>query len=157
MPPKAKPPEPRATRPVSITAVVDPVAVLATGSLHHNLYLYDTNKTEGSTGFGTEELRTRVRAGDQLLWNVVVLECETYAALDEIVIDEKVCEPERKVYPGTDIIYWTGTVKKTITEPVPYRLKFRLGTITEPFSISTPALVGQTSAPAPAGAPKGAR
>lgn len=154
MPPKAKPPESRAVRPVSITAVVDPVGVLASGGLHDNLYLYDTSKTQGSTGFGTEELRTPVRAGDQIIWNVVVLECETYASLDDIVIDEKVCEPEKKVYPDTDIVYWTATVKRAITEPVPYRLKFRMGLITEPFGISTPALVGQNGAQGRNGAAK---
>ncbi|MDL4816211.1 hypothetical protein [Actinomadura opuntiae] len=143
MPSKAKPPE---SRPVSITAVVDPVAALASGTLEGNLYLYDTNKAEGSTGFGTLDLRTRVRSGDRIIWNVVVLECETYAALDEIVIDEKVCAPERKVYPNTDIAYWTATVKRHVTEPVPYRLKFRLGTVTEPYAVSSPALVGQAEA-----------
>ncbi|QXJ20216.1 hypothetical protein AGRA3207_000889 [Actinomadura graeca] len=142
MPPKAKPAEPVATRPVSITAVVDPVAALAAGNIQNSLYLYDTNKAEGSTGFGTGELRTRVRSGDRLLWNVVVLECETYAAIDGIEIDERVCEPVRKVYPGTDIVYWTGTVKRAVTEPVPYRLRFRLGTVTEPFTTAESALVG---------------
>jgi hypothetical protein len=143
MPSKAKPPE---SRPVTITAVVDPVAALATGGLEGNLFLYDTNKTAGSTGFGTADLRTRVSSGDTLIWNVVVLECETYAAIDGIVIDDKICTPERKVYPNTDIVYWTGTVKRHVAEPVPYRLKFRLGTVTEPFAVSSPALVGQAAA-----------
>ncbi|WP_067467971.1 hypothetical protein [Actinomadura macra] len=153
MPPKAKPVEPAATRPVSITAVVDPVAALAAGSMQGSLYLYDTNKAAGSSGFGTAELRTRVRAGDRLLWNVVVLECETYAAIDGIEIDERVCEPERKVYPGTDIVYWTGTVKRAVTEPVPYRLRFRLGTVAEPFTTPESALAGY-GAPARAAAAK---
>ncbi|MBO2458500.1 hypothetical protein [Actinomadura violacea] len=143
MPSKAKPPE---SRPVTITAVIDPVAALASGALEGNLFLYDTNKAEGSAGFGGTDLRTRVRSGDRIIWNVVVLECETYAALDEIVIDEKVCTPERKVYPNTDIAYWTATVKRHVTEPVPYRLKFRLGTVTEPYAVSSPALVGQAGA-----------
>ncbi|MEV0663758.1 hypothetical protein ACIBI3_21275 [Actinomadura luteofluorescens] len=142
MPSKARPPE---SRPVSITAVIDPVAALASGTLEGNLYLYDTNKAEGSTAFGTVDLRTRVRSGDRIIWNVVVLECETYAALDGIVIDEKYCTPERKVYPNTDIAYWTATVKRHVTEPVSYRLKFRLGTVTEPYAISSPALVGQSA------------
>jgi hypothetical protein len=143
MPPKAKQPEPRTARPVTITAVVDPVGALAAGTTHGNLYLYDTNKTEGSTDFGTEELRTRVRKGDRILWNVIPLECETYAGIDGIVIDERICEPERKVYPGTDIAFWIATVKRDLTEPVPYRLRFRLGTITEPIITDpSPALVG---------------
>ncbi|MFG1853646.1 hypothetical protein ACGFJT_17575 [Actinomadura geliboluensis] len=152
MPPRTRPADATPARPVTIVAVVDPVAIIASGSLDHNVYLYDTNKSAGSTGFGTERLRTTVRAGDRLIWNVVVLECETYASLDDIVIDAKVCEPERRVFPGTDIVYWTGTVKKAVTEPVAYRLKFRLGTLTEPFALSTPALAG----PAPAAGRPGA-
>lgn len=128
-------------RPVSITAVVDCPAILASRSTRGNLYLYDTNKAEGSTGLGGEELRTRVRKGDLLLWNVVVLECETYASIDGIVIDERVCVPERRVYPDTDIAYWAGTVK-SLPETVRYQLRFRLGTLDEPITTALmPALV----------------
>ncbi|MEU6387824.1 hypothetical protein [Streptomyces sp. NPDC046939] len=130
-------------RPISITAVVDAVGALATGSLHGNLYFYDTNKAGGSTGFGTEELRTRVRAGDQLLWSVLALECEAYLAIDGIVIDPDLIEPERRVYPGTDVAYWIGTVKKNATGTVPYQIKFKVGSrdeaLTTPLS---PSLVG---------------
>ncbi len=149
--PKAKKPDPGTTsdRPISITAVVDPVAALAARSVRGNLYLYDTNKNEGSTGLGTEELRTHVRKGDQILWNALPLECETYAAISAIVIDAKVCEPEQKVYPGTDISYWSATVKQDLTEPVPYRLEFRMGTVTEPITTElSPVLVGAVAAPA---------
>jgi len=149
MPPKARPAVLAATvtRPVSITAVVDPVGALSAGSIQNNLYMYDTNKAAGSTGFGTGELRTRVQPGARLLWNVVVLECETYAGIDGIVMDERVCEPERKVYPGTDIVYWTGTLKRAVIEPVPYQLRFRLGTVTEPFTAAPSALVGHGATP----------
>src|SRR5262245_48055164 len=98
--------------PISITAVVDVVGALATRSLHGNLYLLDTNRTGGSTDLGTEELKTRVQGGDQILWTVLPLECEAYASIDGIVIDKEVCEPEQKMYPGTDISYWAGTIKK---------------------------------------------
>lgn len=130
-------------RPISITAVVDAVGALATGSLHGNLYFYDTNKAGGSTGFGTEELRTRVRAGDQLLWGVLALECEAYLAIDGIIVDPELIEPERRVYPGTDVAYWIGTVKKNTTGAVPYQIKFKVGSrdeaLTTPLS---PSLVG---------------
>jgi hypothetical protein len=159
--PKAKQPEPGpsttsdSARPVSIMAVVDPVAALAARTVRGNLYLYDTNKSEGSTGLGTEELRTRVRKGDRILWNALPLECETYAAISGIVIDERICEPEQKVYPGTDISYWSAIVKQDITEPVPYQLQFRLGTVTEPITTElSPALVGRSAGAGAAGPAK---
>ncbi|WP_106396600.1 hypothetical protein [Actinocorallia populi] len=136
MPPRTKP-EQRTARPVTITAVVDPVAGLAAGTLNDSLYLYDTNRTSGSTGFGTLELRTRVRKGDTLLWNALPLECETFVALVGIDIDRRVAEPVRKVYPGTDIVFWTATVKQEPTRPVPYRLSFLLGAVAEPFIADT--------------------
>ncbi|MFE0100948.1 hypothetical protein [Streptomyces sp. NPDC059009] len=143
MPPKAKRENDTNKRPISITAVVDCVGALATGSVHGNLYLYDTNKAGGSTGFGTEQLRTRVRRGDQLLWNVLALECEAYVGIDDIVIDSEVCEPVRKVYPGTDIAYWTATVKKDDVQVVSYQIKFKLGSRDEPITTTlSQSLVG---------------
>jgi hypothetical protein len=131
-----------ATRPVTITAVVDCPGILASRSTHGNLYMYDTNKATGSTGLGTEELRTPVKKGDQILWNVHVLECETFASIDGIDIDEQICVPEKKVYPSTDISYWTATVLKDMPELVPYQIRFRLGSLTEPItSTSSSALV----------------
>ncbi|WP_030915696.1 hypothetical protein [Streptosporangium amethystogenes] len=133
----------RPVRPVTITAVVDPVAALASENLDDNLYFYDTNKAAGSTGFGTPELHSRVRKGDTLLWNVIPLECETYVALADIEIDPRIAEPTRKVYPGTDIVFWTAEVKQDLTEPVPYRLSFLLGTVGTPFTpTARPALAG---------------
>lgn len=129
-------PEDRSTRPVTITAVVDPVAALASGEIDENVYLYDTNRAEGSTGFGTPGLKTRVRKGDTLLWNVVPLECETYVSLAAIDIDTRVAEPVRRVYPNTDIVFWTATVKQDITEPVRYRLSFLLGTVDKPVPLN---------------------
>jgi hypothetical protein len=110
MPPRNRQSEHRPARPVTITAVVDPVAALASENLDGNLYLYDTNKAAGSAGFGTPELHSRVRKGDTLLWNVIPLECETYVALADIEIDPRIAEPARKVYPGTDIVFWTAEV-----------------------------------------------
>ncbi|MCF2530228.1 hypothetical protein [Yinghuangia soli] len=132
-----------AKRPISITAVVDCVGVLATGSMSGQLYLYDTNKAGGSAGFGTEELQTKAAVGDKLLWNCLALECEAYVGIDAVVIDPEVCEPERKVYPGTDVAYWTGIVKKLPAEPVPYEIRFLVGTRAQsvPTTLS-PTLTG---------------
>lgn len=142
MPAKPRAPQPSA-RPISITAVVDCASALATGSLSRNLYLYDTNKSAGSSGHGTEELRTRVSRGDQLIWNAMALECEAYVAIDSIGIDPGVCEPERRLFPGSDIAYWIGTVKSELHVPVDYRIAFRLGTRSTAFgTIVSPALIG---------------
>ncbi|WP_320779179.1 hypothetical protein [Streptomyces sp. CRN 30] len=133
-------------RPISITAVVDAVGALATGTVHGNLYFYDTNKGGGSTGFGTEQLRTRVRGGDQLLWGVLALECEAYVAIDGVLIDPELCEPERRTYPGTDVTYWIGTVKKDAVGDTFYQVRFKLGSRDEPFTTTlAPSLVGQSS------------
>ena len=143
MPPRSKQPERRPSRPVTITAVVDPVAALASENLDDNVYFYDTNKAAGSTGFGTPELHSRVRKGDTLLWNVIPLECETYVSLSDIEIDPQIAEPTQNVYPGTDIVFWTAEVKQDLTEPVPYRVSFLLGTVSTPFSpTARPALAG---------------
>jgi hypothetical protein len=129
-------------QPISISAVVDVVGALATRSMSGNLYLLDTNRAGGSTGIGTEELRTKVQEGDQLLWTVLPLECEAYVSIDDIVIDREVCEPERKTYPGTDISYWTGTVKKGRAGDTPYQITFKVGTRTDPMTtVSSPVLI----------------
>jgi hypothetical protein len=131
-----------AKRPISITAVVDCVGALAAGNMQGHLYMYDTNKAAGSAGFGTEELRTHAKKGDQLLWNALALECEAYVAIDGIVIDSDICEPERRVYPGTDVAYWIGTLKKDATD-VTYQIKFKLGTRDEPIATTlSSSLVG---------------
>jgi hypothetical protein len=130
-----------AKRPISITAVVDCVGALAAQDLHGSLYLYDTNKAGGSTGFGTDQLRTPVRGGDQLLWTALALECEAFVSIDAVVIDADICVPERKVFPGTDVSYWIGTVKKDAAEPVPYQLSFLLGTRTEPITSTVPLIL----------------
>jgi hypothetical protein len=126
-------------QPISICAVVDVVGALATGVLSGNLYLFDTTSAPGGA---SETLRTRVERGDQLHWTVFALECEAYAAIDGIVIDPKLCEVERKTYPGTDVSYWLGTVKRDVGM-VPYHIQLRLGNRAEPMTTSaTPFLVG---------------
>ncbi|MFI9559466.1 hypothetical protein [Nonomuraea endophytica] len=143
MPPRQKPRENSARPPIAITAVVDAVGALASDSVHDHLYLYDTNKAGGSTGFGTEELRTKVRAGDRIVWNVLALECEAFVDIVDIVVDKDVIEPERQIYPGTDVAYWIGTVKKDDVGLVPYQIKFLVGTRTHPITTTlSPTLVG---------------
>jgi hypothetical protein len=129
-------------QPIAIMAVVDIVGALATGSMKGNLYLLDTNRANGSTGLGTEELKTEVKKDDQLHWTVLPLECEAYVSIDDILIDKELCEPQQKTYPGTDITYWIGTIKKDV-DVAPYHIKFKVGTRVDPMiTASTPFLVG---------------
>lgn len=139
-----KQPTARSKRTITVTAVVDSVGALATRGLEGNLYLYDTNKDGGSTGFGTGALHTSVRAGDKVVWTVLALECEAFVSIDDIRVDPDVCVPERKVYPHTDVVYWIGTVKKDDVGVTPYQLSLKVGTRAEPITAATsPALVAQ--------------
>lgn len=122
-----------ATKTITIASVVDVVGVLATDSLSGQAYFMDTNKANGSTGQGTENLKTVVTKGDRLVWTVTPLEVEAYVAIDDIVIDKDYCEPKQSTYEGTDITYWTGTVKKDMTL-TPYSIKFKVGTRAEPIA-----------------------
>jgi hypothetical protein len=118
-------------RTISITAVVDCVASLASGTVGGNVYLFDTNASGGSQGQGSQALHTRVARGDRLVWTVFGLECEAYVGITGISIDEAVCEPRRGFYPGTDIAYWTGTVSGDAAGTSPYQLAFAVGTRTD--------------------------
>lgn len=120
----------------TISSVIDVVGALATDSLKGQVYFMDTNKPNGSTGQGTEELKTVVSEGDRLVWTVTFLECEAYAAIEEIIIDKEYCEPKKEIYEGTDVSYWVGTVKKDVTI-LPYNLKFLLGTRAESMPTAT--------------------
>lgn len=130
---------------ITIVAVLDAVGVLATDSLSGQVYFMDTNKSNGSTGQGTENLRTVVEEGDRLVWTVQCLECEAYGAIDEIIMDQDYCQPEKKTYDGTDIQYWVGTVKKNV-KMIPYTIKFKAGTRAESIPIASPIyLIGNNA------------
>lgn len=118
---------------ITITSVIDVVGALATDSLNGQVYFMDTNKANGSTGQGTESLKTVVEKGDKLVWLVTFLECEAYAAINKVLIPPEVCEPERNVYEGTDVAYWVGEVKDDVTL-TPYSVQFKVGTRDEPIT-----------------------
>ncbi|MEB3277593.1 MAG: hypothetical protein VKK42_01560 [Lyngbya sp.] len=128
---------------ITIASVIDVVGALATDSLNGQVYFMDTNKANGSTEQGTENLKTVVQKGDRLVWTVIFLECEAYAAIDDIIIDKDYCEPKKEFYEGTDVSYWIGTVKKDVTM-TRYSVKFKVGTRAEPIETSSSlCLVGQ--------------
>ena len=122
---------------IKITGVVDVVGGLATDSLSGQIYFVDNNKAGGSKNLGTEQLETAVEKGDRLVWTVCFLECEAYACIEDIIIDPDYCEPELKVYQGTDVSYWTGIVKRSV-KSVPYNIRLLLGTREEPISTASP-------------------
>lgn len=117
----------------TIASVVDVVAALADDSTKGAVYFMDTNKANGSTEQGTENLKTVVSQGDRLVWTVIFLECEAYAEIEDIIIDKSFCEPKKEIYEGTDVSYWVGIVKKDVTY-VPYSIKFKFGTRAEPIA-----------------------
>src|SRR6185295_6396731 len=119
-----------------IAVVVDVIEALANDSLSGTIYLMDNNKANGSSNEGTETLKTSVKAGDQLFWVTHPLECEVFAAISKVEIDTEYCEPEERSYPGTEVTFWTGKVKKNVTGAVPYILKFRVGSRDEELSTS---------------------
>jgi hypothetical protein len=135
---------------IVIAVVVDVIEALANDSLLGSIYLLDNNKANGSSNEGTESLKTKVNEGDQLFWVTHPLECEVFASISGIEIDREYCDPEERSYPGTEVTFWAGKVKKSFTGAVPYVLRFRLGSREEEMSTSDtpaarPSLVGRNA------------
>lgn len=118
---------------VNIRIVLDPANALENGSLSGNLWMVDDNRLCGSLSEGTMQLATAVMPGDQIVWTVLSIECETHVALHRIDIDPKICDVQQKYYPGTRVAYWIGTVKAMVGE-LPYGLVFELGSRTRLMS-----------------------
>lgn len=136
---------------IAIVSVVDVVGALAANTLAGSFYLFDDNKSRGSLDEGTEVLKTKVFKGDQVVWVSIPLECEAYISISGIEIDKKYkdyCDVKKEVYPGTNVVYWLGDIKKELDGPIPYTLKFKLGSHKSDLAISSvPALIGDPPAP----------
>ncbi|WP_075602924.1 hypothetical protein [Saccharicrinis aurantiacus] len=129
---------------ITIVSVVDVVGALTTDSLENNIYLLDNNKNGGSSELATETLKTKVNKGDTLLWTIMPMEPESYSAIANIEIDKAVCEPKQLTYEGSDVTYWSATIKKDFIE-APYSIHFKLGNkehVVKPNKNSRPALIG---------------
>lgn len=128
---------------ISIVCVIDVVGALANNTLSENIYLVDNNKINGSTQEGTEFLKTMVQEGDDIVWVIQPLECEAHASIENVLIDNDYCTPEKKYYQGTDVCYWTGKIKKGINiDEIPYSLQLKVGSRVDLMaSNSTPKLV----------------
>jgi hypothetical protein len=133
------------TKRVRVIVMVDVVGALATENLDGALWLVDSNKSGGSTREGTSQLKTAVKKGDELIWTVMSLECEAFAAIESIEIDPAYCEVTRGVYEGTDISFWLGKVKKDPgSSVIPYNVHVRLGTRAGFMPLSGPSFPALT-------------
>lgn len=130
---------------ITIMTFINVIGALARNTLTDNLYMIDSNKANGSQDLGTGVLKTKVKMGDQLLWTVMPIEPEAFGSITGIIIDSDFCEPEQKYFPGSDVTYWQGTVKKDL-QSVPYNLKMRVGTRDQELTTTeAPSLIGNQS------------
>ncbi|MBL3552724.1 hypothetical protein [Rhodovulum sulfidophilum] len=134
-----------AKRVITVIGLVDVVGALAEDALGRDLYLFDDNKAGGSSGHGTSCLRTCADAEDLVVWEVMPLECEAFARIDDVLIDEKYApyiDLESGVYDPSSVVYWAGRILKPLPpEGIPYRLAFRLGSRPEPLIAEASSLL----------------
>lgn len=120
---------------VNIKALVDVVAVLSNDQLEGNMYLFDTNKLQGSTKEGTINLESAVKKDDQVLWSTYGLEVESYVKICDITVDKNyLTQPKAEYYEGTNIQYWSSRVLKTPEKNIPYSIQFEVGDPTTLFA-----------------------
>lgn len=122
--------------PVAINTLIDVLGALASDTMENNIYLVDSNKAQGSTQLGTGQLHSSVQVGDIVRWTVESLEPEAFATITAIEIDSSVIDVTMMTYPGSDVTYWQGKVKKKF-ETLPYQLQVLLGTQTKPMQADT--------------------
>jgi len=96
---------------VDVLIIVDVEGALAT-NLTDNVYLVDTNKHVGSGSEGQAELRTAIKDGQLLTWNVVSVapsnDVEISGFTGQMIAD-KICVPQMVTAPGS--VYWEGRVE----------------------------------------------
>ncbi|MBK5924888.1 hypothetical protein CCR90_14165 [Rhodovulum sulfidophilum] len=134
-----------AKRVITVIGLVDVVGALAEDALGRDLYLFDDNKAGGSSGHGTSCLRTCADAEDLVVWEVMPLECEAFARIDDVLIDDKYApyiDLESGVYDPSSVVYWAARILKPLPpEGVPYRLAFRMGSRPEPLIAEVSSLL----------------
>lgn len=111
---------------VSIRMIIDPATALEAGTPHGSLFMFDNRRRAGSLGQRTDHLQTAVAPNDIITWVLLPIECEVYVELEEINIDKEFCEVSSHYYPGTNVRYWTGKVKKAVGD-LPYSMTFKVG------------------------------
>jgi len=96
-------------RTVQIQIALDSVSALSRNTLTDNLYLFDSNRAQGSTGLGTTNLSTAVSEGDTIIWFLTGIEVETYQAIKSFAGPiSSVVTPVEKFWYGN--AYWEATV-----------------------------------------------
>ena len=122
---------------ITIVAAVDIIGALADDTLKGNIYMFDNNRLKGSTGEGTDKLITKIQFNPNeetvLVWNIMPLEPESFASITQITADKEYLLIEKNQYPDSDVVYWTGTVKKQFGQ-LSYKLTLGLGTRSAEYS-----------------------
>jgi hypothetical protein len=127
---------------ISILSLIDVLGALAQDSMKANVYLFDNNKSMGSVNEGTGRLKTKVNAGDRLIWTLMSLEPEAFAEISNISIDPEICRTQKKMYPQSDVVYWEGEVLKEAAS-TPYKITFVIGYKKQTMETEeTPELIG---------------
>ena len=87
-----------------------------------------------------------------------MISIEAFVGITGIEIDKKFreyCDLKKGVYPGPNVVYWRGDIKKELDVAIPYNLKFKLGSYQgDMATTSSPSLIGEAPAPAVAAAAK---
>lgn len=100
-----------APRTIYISSALDVMEALIKNGVDDSIYMFDNNKTGGSTGLGTNELHTVVNPGDVIVWMISGLEVETFTDIHQItgpaVSGLGIHQAEQY---GTK--YWTCTIDK---------------------------------------------
>ena len=122
---------------VVIKLALDVVGALESQSMDGNVFALDTNRLLGSKKNGTDSLQTAVSRGTRVTWMVAMVECEVYAALEDIIIDKSIMQPAKQQFPGTSVSYWSGEVKSEVQAPIKYDLVFKIGSLKEPLVLSS--------------------
>jgi hypothetical protein len=121
----------------TVLIAVDAEGTLSEGSLDGNIYLFDSNRRGGSTGEGTQALRTKVDSrqpeGTALLWNIMTLSPEIFVQISDIKADHTFLKTTKCTYEGSDVEYWKGSISK-VFKKLPYRLSVKIGSCDTEFS-----------------------
>ncbi|WP_320198801.1 hypothetical protein RMR16_018615 [Agrobacterium sp. rho-13.3] len=111
---------------INIRVIVDPAGALEDNRLSGHLHMIDNNRLAGSQNQSTDHLSTAVSPGDRIVWSLQSIECEAYVALHSVNLPTDICDVQKNTYPGTNVSYWTATVKQAVGD-LPYGLVFEIG------------------------------
>ncbi len=112
-------------RVIYIICALDVMEALVNDTVDDSLYMFDNNKAGGSTGIGSNELKTVVCPGDTIVWMASGLEVETL--VDVHIVSGPAAETlgvhQAESY-GTK--YWTCTVGEGISGTYCYSLDIQV-------------------------------